>query len=214
MNLTKIPKPLNTKFSGFFSIFVIKQATMHDDLKQALEVLRNGGIILYPTDTTWGIGCDATNAEAVKRIYELKQCIDPNSMLVLLDNTAKLGAYVNDVPEVAYDMAELTTKPLTIIYDDAKNLAPNLIAEDGSIGIRITEEPFSKELCARFKKPIMATSANISEEPSPQNYSQVSEAVKAGVDYIVKFRQEETGNPTPSSIIKLGKDGQVKIIRE
>ena len=187
---------------------------MHEDLKQALEVLRNGGIILYPTDTIWGIGCDATNAAAVKRIYELKQRTDSKSMLVLLDNTAKLASYVNDIPEVAYDLAELTTKPLTIIYDDAKNLASNLISEDGSVGICITAEQFSKELCARFKKPIATTSANISDAPTPQNFSQVSDAVKAGVDYMVKFRQEETGNQTLSSIIKLGKDGQVKIIRE
>ncbi len=187
---------------------------MHDDLKQALEVLRNGGIILYPTDTIWGIGCDATNADAVKRIYELKQRADSKSMLVLLDNTAKLAGCVNDIPEVAYDMAELTTKPLTIIYDDAKNLASNLLAEDGSVGIRITEEQFSKELCTRFKKPIVSTSANISGEPSPQNFDQISEVIKQGVDYIVKFRQEETDNPAPSSIIKLTKDGQVTIIRE
>jgi L-threonylcarbamoyladenylate synthase len=187
---------------------------MHDDLKQALEVLRSGGIILYPTDTIWGIGCDATNADAVNRIYDLKQRAASKSMLVLLDNTAKLGGYVNDIPEVAYDMAELTTKPLTIIYDDAKNLASNLLAEDGSVGIRITEEQFSKELCARFKNPIVSPSANISGEPSPQIYGEVSEAVIEGVDYIVNFRQEETKNPAPSSIVKLAKDGQVTIIRE
>ncbi len=187
---------------------------MHDDLKKALEVLRSGGIILYPTDTIWGIGCDATNAEAVKRIYELKQRKDSKSMLVLLDNTAKLSAYVNDIPEVAYDMAELTTKPLTIIYDDARNLAPGLIGDDGSIGIRITSEEFSRELCARFKKPIVSTSANVSGEPSPQNFSQISEVIKEGVDYIVEYRQEETLNPTPSSIIKIGKGCEIKIIRE
>ncbi len=187
---------------------------MHDDLKQALEVLRNGGLILYPTDTIWGIGCDATNADAVKRIYELKQRADSKSMLVLMDNTAKLSGYVNDIPEVAFDMAELTTKPLTIIYDNAKNIAANLLAEDGSVGIRITDEEFSKQLCSRFKKPIVSTSANISGEASPQNFDQISELVKAGVDYVVKFRQEETKNPAPSSIIKLTKDGQVTIIRE
>ncbi|MBK3517263.1 threonylcarbamoyl-AMP synthase [Carboxylicivirga sp. N1Y132] len=197
-----------------FHIFASKILRMHEDLKQALEVLRNGGIILYPTDTIWGVGCDATNADAVKRIYELKQRADSKSMLVLLDNTAKLGGYVNDIPEVAYDMAELTTKPLTIIYDDAKNLASNLLAEDGSVGIRITEETFSQQLCARFKKPIVSTSANISGEPSPQNFREVSDAVKEGVDYIVNFRQEETKNPAPSSIIKLARDGQVTIIRE
>ncbi|WP_430814168.1 L-threonylcarbamoyladenylate synthase [Carboxylicivirga sp. RSCT41] len=187
---------------------------MHDDLKQALEVLRNGGVILYPTDTIWGIGCDATNAEAVERIYKLKQRLNTKGMLVLLDNTAKLGGYVNDIPEVAYDMAELTTKPLTIIYDDAKNLPSNLLGEDGSIGIRITEEKFSNQLCARFKKPIVSTSANISGESSPLNFGEVSDVIKTGVDYIVNFRQEEINNPQPSSIIKLTKDGQVKIIRE
>ncbi|WP_430811549.1 MULTISPECIES: L-threonylcarbamoyladenylate synthase [unclassified Carboxylicivirga] len=187
---------------------------MHDDLKQALEVLRNGGIILYPTDTIWGIGCDATNADAVKRIYELKQRADSKSMLVLMDNTAKLAGYINDIPEVAYDMAELSTKPLTIIYDDAKNLAPNLLAEDGSVGIRISNEEFSKQLCARFKKPIVSTSANISGTPSPKNFDAISDEVKKGVDYIVKYRQEETDNPAPSSIIKLTKDGQVSVIRE
>nr|WP_319400322.1 L-threonylcarbamoyladenylate synthase [uncultured Carboxylicivirga sp.] len=187
---------------------------MHDDLKKALEVLRNGGIILYPTDTIWGIGCDATNADAVKRIYELKQRSDSKSMLVLLDNTAKLASYVNDIPEVAYDMAELTNKPLTIIYDDAKNLASNLIAEDGSIGIRITEEEFSNQLCARFKKPIVSTSANVSGDASPQQFDQISEVIKEGVDYIVEFRQEETKNPAPSSIVKIGKGGEIKIIRE
>ncbi len=187
---------------------------MHEDLKQALEVLRNGGIILYPTDTIWGIGCDATNVDAVKRIYELKKRADSKSMLVLLDNTAKLAAFVNDIPEVAYDMAELTTKPLTIIYDDAKNLAANLIAEDGSVGIRITEEEFSKQLCARFKKPIVSTSANVSGEPSPLHFGEISDMIKEGVDYVVKFRQEETQNPASSSIIKIGKDCAIKIIRE
>lgn len=187
---------------------------MHDDIKKALEVLRSGGLILYPTDTIWGIGCDATNADAVKRIYELKQRTDSKSMLVLLDNTAKLAAYVNDIPEVAYDMAELTTKPLTIIYDDAKNLASNLIAEDGSVGIRITEERFSKELCMRFKKPIVSTSANISGDVSPSHFGEISDAIKTGVDYVVEFRQEESSNSAPSSIIKIGKGGEIKIIRE
>ena len=206
-------KALNNCLTAFYYL-ADKKIAMHDDLKQALEVLRNGGIILYPTDTVWGIGCDATNADAVKRIYELKQRTDSKSMLVLVDNTAKLSGYVNDIPEVAFDMAELSTKPLTIIYDDAKNLAANLPAEDGSVGIRISKEEFSKQLFARFKKPVVSTSANISGEASPRNFSEVSDAVKAGVDYVVGFRQDEMKNPAPSSIIKLTKDGQVKIIRE
>lgn len=187
---------------------------MHDDLKKALEVLRKGGLILYPTDTFWSIGCDATNVDAVKRIYELIQGTDSKSMLVLLDNTAKLSAYVNDIPEVAYDMAELTNKPLTIIYDDAKNLAPNLLDEDGSVGIRVSAEEFSKNLCARFKKPLVSSSANVSGEPSPQLFGQISDVIIKGVDYVVQFRQDETENPVSFSIIKIGKSGEVNIIRE
>jgi len=143
---------------------------MQDDIKKACEVLRKGGIILYPTDTIWGIGCDATNEEAVKRIYELKQRDDSKSMLVLLDNPAKLQTYVQEVPDIAWDLIELTDKPLTIIYEGAKNLATNLIAADGSIGIRITNEVFSRELCRQFRKPIVSTSANVSGEPSPGRF--------------------------------------------
>ncbi len=187
---------------------------MHDDLKKALEVLQNGGLILYPTDTIWGIGCDATNAEAVKKVYDLKQRKDSKSMLVLLDNDAKLQSYVEEVPEMAWSLIELTTKPLTIIYSNAKNLAANLLAEDKSVGIRITSEEFSKQLCSRFKKPIVSTSANISGEPSPQSFDEISDEIKSGVDYIVGYRQDETSNQAPSSIIKLGVDGEIKIIRE
>lgn len=187
---------------------------MHEDLKKALDILREGGIILFPTDTNWGIGCDATNVDAVKRLCDLKQGDDSKNRLVLLDNTTKLGGLVNDIPEVAYDMAELTTKPLTIVYDNAKNLAPNLIAEDGSIGIRITEEKFSNQLCARFKKPIALSSANICGQTSPQHFNEISETIKNGVDYIVEYRQEETEKSSTSSIIKIGKGGEVVIIRE
>jgi len=187
---------------------------MHEDLKKAVEVLREGGLILYPTDTIWGIGCDATNKEAVQRVYDLKQRNDSKSMLVLLDNAGKLPGYIDEIPDVAYDLVELTDKPLTIIYDGAKNLAENLIAEDGSIGIRITSEAFSQQLCARFKKPLVSTSANVSGESFPQNFAEISEAIKQGVDYIVSFRQQEMQNPAPSSIIKLGVGGQVTIIRE
>ncbi len=187
---------------------------MHDDLKKAIEVLQNGGLILYPTDTIWGIGCDATNAEAVKKVYDLKQREDSKSMLVLLDNDAKLQSYVEEVPEMAWSLIELTTKPLTIIYPKAKNLAPNLLAEDQSIGIRVTDEDFSKQLCSRFKKPIVSTSANVSGQPSPQNFSEISDEIKEGVDYVVGYRQDEVSNPAPSSIIKLEVDGQIQIIRE
>ncbi|TAJ14658.1 threonylcarbamoyl-AMP synthase [Marinilabiliaceae bacterium JC017] len=187
---------------------------MHDDIKKALEVLHNGGLILYPTDTIWGIGCDATNPEAVKKIYELKQREDSKSMLVLTDSSAKLNGIVEEVPEMAWDLVEVTNKPLTIIYPGAKNLAPNLIAADGTIGIRVTDELFSKSLCSRFKKPIVSTSANISGTPAPGHFGEVAEEIKEGVDYIVNYRQDETSNPAPSGIIKLGVNGEITVIRE
>ncbi len=187
---------------------------MNEDIRQAIEVLRNGGVILYPTDTIWGIGCDATNQEAVKRIYEIKKRADSKAMLVLVDSSAKVDFYVREVPQVAWDLIELTTKPLTIIYEGARNLAPNLLADDGSIGIRVTDEAFSKQLCFRFKKAIVSTSANISGQPSPANFSEVSREIKDAVDYVVTYRQEDMDRPKPSGIIKLGAGGEVKVIRE
>lgn len=187
---------------------------MNDEIKKACEVMQKGGVILYPTDTVWGIGCDATNEEAVKRVYEIKQRTDSKAMLVLVDSMRKVEFYVDEIPPVAWDLVELSTKPLTIIYDGARNLAPNLIASDGSVGIRVTDEAFSKELCFRFRKPIVSTSANISGEPSPAVFSEISEEIKNAVDYIVDYRREETGPAKPSSIIKLGKGGVVKVIRE
>ena len=176
--------------------------------------MREGGVILYPTDTIWGIGCDATNEDAVRRVYEIKQRQDSKAMLVLVDSSVKVDFYVRDVPEVAWDLIDLADKPLTIIYSGARNLAANLLAEDGSVGIRVTNEDFSKRLCQQFRKAIVSTSANISGQPSPKNFSEISEEVKAAVDYIVGYRQEEMSNPKPSSIIKLDKGGVIKIIRE
>ncbi|HCY43530.1 MAG TPA: threonylcarbamoyl-AMP synthase [Prolixibacteraceae bacterium] len=187
---------------------------MHDDIKAALEVLQKGGVILYPTDTIWGLGCDAANEDAVKRIYEIKNRQDSKSMLVLMENPALLERYVNEVPEIAYDLIELTDKPLTIIYDYAKNLAPNLIGEDGSIGIRITTEKFSSELIRRFRKPIVSTSANISGRPSPVSFDEIEDEILEAVDYVVKYRQDDTQKGVPSSIMKLGSGGEIKIIRE
>lgn len=186
---------------------------MNESIKRALEVLNKGGLIVYPTDTIWGIGCDATNQEAVSRIYELKCRQDSKAMLVLMDSTAKLNAYVSEVPDVAWDLVEVAEKPLTIIYPGARNLASNLLAEDGSVGIRITRELFSKTLCERFKRPIVSTSANVSGEPSPANFAQISRAILDGVDYVVEFRQNETQPAQPSSIIRLGVGGEVQIIR-
>ena len=176
--------------------------------------MREGGVILYPTDTIWGIGCDATNEDAVRRVYEIKQRQDSKAMLVLVDSSVKVDFYVQDVPEVAWDLIDMADKPLTIIYSGARNLAANLLAEDGSVGIRVTNEDFSKRLCQQFRKAVVSTSANISGQPSPRNFSEISEEVKSAVDYIVGYRQEEMSNPKPSSIIKLDKGGVIKIIRE
>ena len=176
--------------------------------------MREGGVILYPTDTIWGIGCDATNEDAVRRVYEIKQRQDSKAMLVLVDSSVKVDFYVQDVPEVAWDLIDLADKPLTIIYSGARNLAANLLAEDGSVGIRVTNEDFSKRLCQQFRKAVVSTSANISGQPSPRNFSEISEEATPSVDDIVGYRQEEMSNPKPSSIIKLDKGGVIKIIRE
>lgn len=187
---------------------------MIEDIKKACRVMNEGGVILYPTDTIWGIGCDATNEEAVRRVYEIKQRADSKAMLALVDSPVKVDFYVQDVPEIAWDLIEMADKPLTVIYSGARNLAPNLLAEDGSVGIRVTNEEFSKRLCQQFRKAIVSTSANISGRPSPGNFSEVSEEIKSAVDYIVECRREETGRPKPSGIIKLEKGGVIKIIRE
>lgn len=176
--------------------------------------MHEGGVILYPTDTIWGIGCDATNEEAVRKVYEIKKRIDSKAMLVLVDSSVKVDFYVSDVPEIAWDLIDLADKPLTIIYSDARNLAPNLLAEDGSVGIRVTTEKFSHQLCQRFRKAIVSTSANISGQPSPGNFSEISEEIKSAVDYIVTYRQDDRNHPSPSGIIKLEKGGVIKIIRK
>ena len=186
---------------------------MTEDIKKACEVMAAGGLILYPTDTIWGIGCDATNEEAVRKVYELKRRADNKAMLVLLDSNAKLNTYVADVPDIAWDLIEVADKPLTIIYSHGKNLAPNLLSDDGSVGIRITNEDFSRRLCERFRKPLVSTSANVSGEPSPANFGEISEVIKEGVDYIVNYRQDDLSQATPSSIIRLGEGGLVKVIR-
>jgi len=187
---------------------------MHEDIKKALEVLKAGGVILYPTDTIWGIGCDATDAEAVQRIYKIKKREDSKSMLVLMENPALLDRYVDDVPEVAWDLVEISTTPLTVIYPGAKNLAKNLIAEDGSIGIRFTKETFTSQLLQRFRRPLVSTSANISGEKSPAFFDEISEEIKNSVDYIVQYRQDDQTAAKPSSIIKLGLGGRIDIIRK
>lgn len=186
---------------------------MTEDIKEACRVLEAGGVILYPTDTVWGIGCDATNEEAVRRVYEIKKRADSKAMLVLVDSPVKIDFYVREVPSVAWDLIEVADKPLTIIYPTARNLATNLLAEDGSVGIRVTGERFSKSLCQRFRKAIVSTSANISGEPGAANFAEISEEIKTAVDYVVNYRREDENRPAPSSIIKLEQGGVIKIIR-
>ncbi|MCD7711651.1 MAG: threonylcarbamoyl-AMP synthase [Firmicutes bacterium] len=186
---------------------------MTDEIKKACEVLQAGGIILYPTDTIWGIGCDATREDVVQKVYTLKQRIDNKAMLVLLDSTAKLERYVEEVPEIAWDLIELADKPLTIIYSQGKNLVPNLLGEDGSVGIRITQEEFSRKLCERFRKPLVSTSAIISGQPAPANFPDISDEIKGSVDFIVNYRQDDMHKSHPSGIIKLGAGGVFEVIR-
>ncbi|OAV65016.1 t(6)A37 threonylcarbamoyladenosine biosynthesis protein RimN [Bacteroidales bacterium Barb6] len=187
--------------------------TITEDIKKACEVLRAGGLILYPTDTIWGIGCDATNDEAVQKVYDLKRRTDRKAMLVLTDSPDELETYVPDVPAVTHDLIEAADKPLTIIFSGSKNLSKLLAAEDGSIGIRVTREEFSRRLCEQFRKPIVSTSANVSGEVFPSFFSEISETIKDGVDYIVHYRRGDTGETQPSSIIKLGEGGVFKLIR-
>jgi L-threonylcarbamoyladenylate synthase len=190
-----------------------------DDIKNAVECMRKGGVILYPTDTVWGIGCDATNAEAVKRVYEIKQRDDSKALICLVDSDARMQRYFRNVPDVAWQLIDSLkeaedAKPTTLILDGAINLAPNLIAEDGSLGVRITKEPFSKELCYRFQKAIVSTSANISGEPAAQNYCDIDQRIIDAVDYVCWSRRQEHKPHTPSSIIKLKETGEVTVIRK
>ena len=189
-------------------------ANIKEDIEKCLDILRQGGVILYPTDTIWGLGCDATNEAAIEKVYKIKQRSDSKAMLVLLENENLLPSYINEVPEIAWDLIDVGEKPLTIIYPGAKNLAPNLIAEDGSIGIRITREEFTARLIQKFRKPIVSTSANISGEPAPANFGEITEKVKMSVDYIVQYRQDDYSRSSSSGIIKLDVTGQFQIIRK
>ena len=181
--------------------------TREEDIKQAVETMRKGGVILYPTDTVWGIGCDATNAEAVAKVYAIKQRDDSKALICLVDSDARMQRYFRNVPDVAWQIVdslkEGDSKPTTLILDGAVNLAENLIADDGSVGMRITNEPFSKELCYRFQKAIVSTSANISGEPAAQNYCDIDPRIIEAVDYVCWSRRQEHKPHTPSSIIKL-----------
>ena len=192
--------------------------TREEDIKNAVETMRRGGVILYPTDTVWGIGCDATNAEAVKRVYDIKQRDDSKALICLVDSDDRMQRYVRNVPDVAWQLIdslkEGNTRPTTLILDGAINLAPNLIAEDGSIALRITQEAFSKELCYRFQKAVVSTSANISGEPAAQNFRDIDPRIVEAVDYVCWSRRQEHQPHQPSCIIRLRQNGEVEIIRK
>ena len=185
---------------------------MKEEIQKCIKVLNDGGIILYPTDTLWGIGCDATNEEAVKRVYKFKQREDSKNMIVLVANDGMLEKYVKEVPELTWDIIDIAEKPTTIIYENGKNLAKNVLAENGSIAIRLIKEGFAHQLAYNFRKPIVSTSANISETPTPLSFDEVSNEIKEHVDFIVDSKFD-TGNKQPSSILKLGIKGDVEIIR-
>lgn len=187
---------------------------MEEEIKNALEVLRKGGTILYPTDTVWGIGCDARNKEAVAKLFKIKQRAEYKSMVVLVCDDAMINRYVKEVPAIAWELIESAEEPLTIIYPDGRMLADKLIAADGSIGIRKVTEEFCNTLIHKFGKPIVSTSANISGEPTPQSFSEIKLDILNQVDYIVNYRQKEVNNTKPSSIIKVALNGEIKIIRK
>lgn len=183
------------------------------DIKNAVECLRKGGVILYPTDTVWGIGCDATNEAAVRRIYEIKKREDSKAMLCLVDNPNRIQRYFRTVPDVAWDMIDCAEEPLTVILDGADGVAPSLIAEDGSLGMRVTKDQFSHDICYRLQKPLVSTSANISGEPSSGLFRDIPQEIIDQVDYVCSFRRGDTTRHKPSHIVKLSLDSTVKVIR-
>ncbi len=187
---------------------------LKDEVKNALDVINQGGIILYPTDTIWGLGCDATNTEAIQKIYALKQRAQEKSMIILLDTENKLESYISEVPTIAYDLIEFTENPLTLVMPGAKNISPALIAADGSVGVRVSTHPFCQQLIQRLRKPLVSTSANISGQPSPQNFSQVSDEIINGVDYVVNLDQHDLSIKKPSTIMRLEPDGKFEFIRK
>ena len=186
---------------------------MKEDIDRSLEVLRRGGTILYPTDTIWGLGCDATDKVAVQKIYDIKKRADSKNMLILVDSKTRLLSYISVIPEVAWELFEAAVDPLTIIFPGARNLATNLLSDDGSVGIRIVRDRFCEELIRRFRKPLVSTSANISGAKAPASFDEIAPEIKRGVDYVVEWRQEEKEKKIPSSIIKLGPGGELKILR-
>jgi L-threonylcarbamoyladenylate synthase len=186
---------------------------LKDEVTKALEVVRAGGIILYPTDTVWGLGCDATNPEAVEKIFRLKGRDSGKSLIVLLDTASKLPSYVSEVPDIAYDLIEYAENPLTIVYSGAKNLADNVVAADRTIGIRVTSHPFCKELISRMRVPLVSTSANVSGQPGATDFNSISDEILHGVDYVADFGRDQPSAGKPSTIIRLESDGRFKFLR-
>ncbi|SHF74487.1 translation factor SUA5 [Flavobacterium segetis] len=186
---------------------------MNDEILKAYDIIKEGGIILYPTDTVWGIGCDATNAEAVAKIYQLKKRAESQNMIVLMNGDKMMHNVFTEIPEVAWQIIELSENPTTLILDKPKNVAANLIATDNTLGIRIVKEPFCFKLLEKLKKPLVSTSANISGKPTPKSFKEISPEILKGVDYIVNLQRDKIGGK-PSTIIKLSLDNQVKIIRK
>ena len=186
---------------------------LNDQIKQALAVLKDGGVILYPTDTVWGLGCDATNEQAVEKINAIKGRSNDKSFIILLDTDAKLQSYVTEIPDVAYDLIEYAESPLTIIFSGAKNLAKNVINVDGSVGVRVVKHDFCEQLIQRFRKPITSTSANLSGQPTPKFFDDISDEIKDAVDYIVDWEQDLSVDKKPSTIMKLAPGGQFSFIR-
>jgi L-threonylcarbamoyladenylate synthase len=206
----------NKLLQAFESLSLLSQQSMdiNEDIRKSLEALNTGGTLLYPTDTVWGIGCDATNYQAVDKIFRIKRRFGSKSLIVLLESFESLSAYVKKVPDITFDLLESIDNPVTIIYSNARNLAPNVIANDGTIGIRIVKETFCASLIRQFGRPIVSTSANVSGEPTPAMFSQVSEEVRESVDYIVKYKQDLYSPAKPSTIIRLYENGHYNIIRE
>lgn len=186
---------------------------MLDEVARAADIVKRGGIILYPTDTVWGIGCDASNPNAVKKVFDLKRRADNKAMIVLVSSVDDVDCYVDEMPDIARDLIEVSDNPLTIVYDRGVRLAPALLGEDGSVGIRVTREAFSAALCRRLRRPLVSTSANISGQPAAALFPEISQEIIDGVDYVVDYRRDDLRRSRPSTVMRVSAGGQFKILR-
>lgn len=194
--------------------FIRTEMTFEEDIKNAVETLKRGGVILYPTDTVWGIGCDASNAKAVKRVYEIKRRADSKALIVLVGNRNDLYRYVDEVPDVAMELIDVSVRPTTVIYDRAINMADNVIAEDGSVAIRVTSDRYCQQLCRALRRPLVSTSANISGTPAPALFREIAPEIINAADYVAEHRRNDNERSEPSIIIKISADSTFKIIRK